>query len=240
MPPPVAISKPPRAAPLRPVAAPDRPASAALRLPISLDLPAARPLANSLLERRGQPILIDASAVSQVGAQCAQVLLSAKRTWDADGVSLSMVNCGPRMIEDFALHRHRLHDASDRRIAQMTMTDPDCRRFAHHARHAAARADGRGLSRRAGGRRRARARGARAGNAAASSSPTSTCPSSTASASSRGARATRRFRGVPILVLTTESDPRRRTAPARAGATGWIVKPFDPVKLVDVIRRVAA
>jgi chemotaxis protein CheX len=104
MPPPVAISEPPRAPPpLRPVAAPARAASAALRLPISLDLAAARPLANSLLERRGQPILIDASAVSQVGAQCAQVLLSAKRTWDADGVSLSMVNCGPRMIEDFAL-----------------------------------------------------------------------------------------------------------------------------------------
>jgi anti-anti-sigma regulatory factor len=111
MPPPVAISQPPRAPPpLGPVVEPSRTAVAAprspkdpLRLPTSLDIAAARPLAKSLLARRGQPIQIDASAVSQVGAQCAQVLLSAKRTWDADGVSLSMVNCGPRMIEDFAL-----------------------------------------------------------------------------------------------------------------------------------------
>ena len=69
----------------------------------SLDLPAARPLAAALLERRGKPTTIDASAVGQVGAQCVQVLLSAKRTWQADGVSLSIVNCAARMIEDLKL-----------------------------------------------------------------------------------------------------------------------------------------
>ena len=47
-----------------------------------------------------------------------------------------------------------------------------------------------------------------------------------------------RFRRTPILVLTTESDPDRRDRARRAGATGWIVKPFDPTKLVDAIRRV--
>jgi len=41
-------------------------------------------------------------------------------------------------------------------------------------------------------------------------------------------------------VLTTESDPDKKMRAKNAGATGWIVKPFDPVKLVDVIRRVAA
>jgi two-component system, chemotaxis family, chemotaxis protein CheY len=41
-------------------------------------------------------------------------------------------------------------------------------------------------------------------------------------------------------VLTTESDPDKKQRARAAGATGWIVKPFDPVKLVDVIRRVAA
>jgi two-component system chemotaxis response regulator CheY len=55
-----------------------------------------------------------------------------------------------------------------------------------------------------------------------------------------GARKISRFRGVPILVLTTESDPEKKQRARSAGATGWIVKPFDPVKLVDVIRRVAA
>ena len=54
------------------------------------------------------------------------------------------------------------------------------------------------------------------------------------------ARKTSRFRAVPILVLTTESDPEKKQRARNAGATGWIVKPFDPAKLVDVIRRVAA
>jgi len=55
-----------------------------------------------------------------------------------------------------------------------------------------------------------------------------------------GARKDGRFRVLPILVLTTESDPEKKRRARNAGATGWIVKPFDPVKLVDVIRRVAA
>ena len=45
-------------------------------------------------------------------------------------------------------------------------------------------------------------------------------------------------RAVPIFVLTTESDPEKKALAKRVGATGWIVKPFDPVRLVDVIRRV--
>ena len=49
-----------------------------------------------------------------------------------------------------------------------------------------------------------------------------------------------KYRGMPILVLTTESDEDKKMRARRAGATGWIVKPFDPVKLVAAIRRVAA
>ena len=45
---------------------------------------------------------------------------------------------------------------------------------------------------------------------------------------------------VPILVLTTESDAEKKQRARSAGATGWIVKPFDPVKLIDAVRRVAA
>ena len=48
------------------------------------------------------------------------------------------------------------------------------------------------------------------------------------------------YRGLPILVLTTESDAEKKNRARMAGATGWIVKPFNPVKLVDAIRRVAA
>jgi len=56
----------------------------------------------------------------------------------------------------------------------------------------------------------------------------------------RGVRSDDRHRAVPILVLTTESDAEKKDRARRAGATGWIVKPFDPVKLVSAIRRVAA
>ena len=47
-------------------------------------------------------------------------------------------------------------------------------------------------------------------------------------------------RSVPILVLTTESSPEKKQRARDAGATGWIVKPFDPVKLTAAVRRVAA
>ena len=47
-------------------------------------------------------------------------------------------------------------------------------------------------------------------------------------------------RATPILVLTTESDGDKKARARSAGATGWIVKPFDPAKLVDALRRVVA
>lgn len=44
--------------------------------------------------------------------------------------------------------------------------------------------------------------------------------------------------GTPILILTTESDEAKRTEGRAAGATGWIVKPFDPEKLLQVVNKV--
>ncbi|AYG95075.1 response regulator [Brevundimonas naejangsanensis] len=55
-----------------------------------------------------------------------------------------------------------------------------------------------------------------------------------------GMRADPAFSGVPVLVLTTESDAAKKQRAREAGATGWIVKPFDPARLVDAVRRVAA
>jgi two-component system, chemotaxis family, chemotaxis protein CheY len=52
-------------------------------------------------------------------------------------------------------------------------------------------------------------------------------------------RGSLRHRATPILVLTTESEPDMKDRARKAGATGWIVKPFNPGKLVDAIRRVA-
>ena len=52
-------------------------------------------------------------------------------------------------------------------------------------------------------------------------------------------RAGSRHRDRPILVLTTESSDEKKARARAAGATGWIVKPFDPDKLVAAVRRVA-
>jgi len=55
-----------------------------------------------------------------------------------------------------------------------------------------------------------------------------------------GVRQHEKFRAVPILVLTTESAPELKQRARNAGATGWIVKPFVPEKLVGAILKVAA
>jgi two-component system chemotaxis response regulator CheY len=48
-----------------------------------------------------------------------------------------------------------------------------------------------------------------------------------------------RHKSTPILVLTTESDTDKRSLARNAGATGWMVKPFDPEGLIAVINKVS-
>ena len=47
-----------------------------------------------------------------------------------------------------------------------------------------------------------------------------------------------RFKSTPILILTTESSDQMKQAGRAAGATGWLVKPFDPAKLIEIIGKV--
>ena len=42
----------------------------------------------------------------------------------------------------------------------------------------------------------------------------------------------------PILILTTESGDEMKAKGRAAGATGWLVKPFDPGKLLEIVRKV--
>ena len=63
-----------------------------------LDLNAAEPLKAELLARRNQELTLDASGVERLGGLCLQVLLSARRSWAADGVNLKL---GP-VSESFA------------------------------------------------------------------------------------------------------------------------------------------
>jgi two-component system chemotaxis response regulator CheY len=46
------------------------------------------------------------------------------------------------------------------------------------------------------------------------------------------------YQSVPILMLTTESSDLMKQAGRAAGATGWLVKPFDPVRLIEIIKKV--
>jgi len=51
-------------------------------------------------------------------------------------------------------------------------------------------------------------------------------------------RALPQYKTVPILMLTTESSDAMKAQGKAAGATGWLVKPFDPQKLVEVVKKV--
>jgi two-component system chemotaxis response regulator CheY len=46
------------------------------------------------------------------------------------------------------------------------------------------------------------------------------------------------FAATPILMLTTESSDAMKSQGKAAGATGWLVKPFDPHKLLEVVKKV--
>lgn len=51
-------------------------------------------------------------------------------------------------------------------------------------------------------------------------------------------RALPEYKTVPILMLTTEAGDEMKNKGREAGATGWIVKPFDPQKLLTVVKKV--
>ena len=46
------------------------------------------------------------------------------------------------------------------------------------------------------------------------------------------------YRATPILVLSTESSDEKKSRARAMGASGWIVKPFDAIKLLSAVRRV--
>lgn len=46
------------------------------------------------------------------------------------------------------------------------------------------------------------------------------------------------YKYVPILFLTTESQTEKKMEAKNAGATGWIVKPFLPTKLIEAVKKV--
>jgi len=54
----------------------------------------------------------------------------------------------------------------------------------------------------------------------------------------RRVRALPDYKFVPIVLLTTESQPEKKLEGKAAGATAWIVKPFKPDQLLSVVKKV--
>jgi chemotaxis protein CheX len=72
---------------------------AVLTLPEVLDLKAAGKLTTDVIALRKQELMIDASQVRRLGGQCLQVLLSARATWEFDGVPLHVADSSPSFLE---------------------------------------------------------------------------------------------------------------------------------------------
>ncbi len=50
-------------------------------------------------------------------------------------------------------------------------------------------------------------------------------------------RGLKNYKSVPILMLTTESGDEMKAMGRAAGANGWLVKPFDPARLTEVVKK---
>lgn len=80
-----------------------KPNAAALTLPENLDSAAAAAVKDMLMARRGTALVVDASQVRRAGMQSLQVLVSAARTWQADGKSYSLTNSSSELLDTVAL-----------------------------------------------------------------------------------------------------------------------------------------
>jgi two-component system chemotaxis response regulator CheY len=54
----------------------------------------------------------------------------------------------------------------------------------------------------------------------------------------RGLRKLEQYKFTPVVLVTTESQPEKKAEGKAAGATGWIVKPFEPDQLLAVVTKV--
>jgi chemotaxis protein CheX len=75
----------------------------AYKLPPAVDISSAKAIVADLSQRRGTPLAIDASDVGRIGGLGLQVLLSAKASWDQDGVALKFTKWSDAFERDIAL-----------------------------------------------------------------------------------------------------------------------------------------
>jgi chemotaxis protein CheX len=75
----------------------------ALHLPEALDLRTATGLAASILTHQGNQLLLNGSKVKKVGAQCLQILVSAARMWERDGVPFALAEPSDELKNSLAV-----------------------------------------------------------------------------------------------------------------------------------------
>ena len=76
----------------------------AVRLPAVLDIRAAGTLRDDLLALRGSDIILDGGEVERIGGLCLQVLISAMKTWAADGKGFALNPASSALAEQLAAY----------------------------------------------------------------------------------------------------------------------------------------
>ncbi len=98
------------------------PGAASLVLADCLDLTAAAPLKAQLLAARGSSLLLDASSVRRLGAQCVQVLLAGRAAWSGDGLEWRIASPSPEFAE--AARLMGCPDLAEQACAELDDTQP--------------------------------------------------------------------------------------------------------------------
>ncbi len=75
------------------------PATSVLKLDPVLDMAAAAALRTALIEQRGGDLDLDGGDVQRLNGLCLQVLLSAAKTWDADGARLRLIDPSEHLMQ---------------------------------------------------------------------------------------------------------------------------------------------
>lgn len=67
-----------------------------IQLPEILDQRGAQKVATQLIEQKGKPVTLDASAITRLGGMGVEMLLAAQRQWQVDGIAFQICNWSPQ------------------------------------------------------------------------------------------------------------------------------------------------
>jgi two-component system, chemotaxis family, chemotaxis protein CheY len=225
----------------------------AIKLPAVLDLSAAESFLASLLHasEMGEPLVLDASAVESITTPCVQIILSAKRTDSPASVvppappDSDLPEMETEDIQPAAFNPPEVPAESTPEAIQTEMDTTDMAKRILTIDDSKTMRDMLMLTLSDAGYDVVQAVDGQDGIEVLGDRKVDVVitdinmPKMDGYAVIRNLRANPVHKSTPILVLTTESDTEKKNLARDAGATGWMVKPFDPDQLVATIRKVA-